>query len=324
MSSAQLHTARSGLRDVLPSEFREVHAISETLRGVFANHSYQELRTPALEEPDIVERGPAGGLAYRVVDEHGHALALRADMTVPIARLVTARYGEVEEPLRFSYIAPVYKAIHPQKAQAREVLQAGIELIGVEAPRGIVEVLTVLDEAFSALGCHKHRIGFNDAGFVANMLGTLDIDRKRKARVAAALATTDFVSLKDDLYGIEGGRMVVDLLCTRVSANQLDSLKTSLPENLLTAFQHNSLGDIVEALPQTVQERIMIDFSLTRNLGYYSGPVFEIYAPNIGTALGGGGHYDDLLGYFGHSMPAVGFALDVDLLHKIVKSGDTK
>src|SRR4051812_21046324 len=117
---------------------RELRTIGDTLRGVFAEHGYGEIATPALEYEEVLARGGAGGRlpAYRVVDDHGAVLALRSDMTVPIARVAATRYATAEPPLRFSYLASVHRTVRPHRGQMREFLQAGIELIGSPAPQG--------------------------------------------------------------------------------------------------------------------------------------------------------------------------------------------
>src|SRR3954470_22102016 len=121
---------------------RELRAIGDALRAVFEQHGYGELATPALEYEEVLARGGAGGRlpAYRVVDDHGAVLALRSDMTVPIARVAATRYANAEPPLRFSYLANVHRTVRPHRGQMREFLQAGIELIGSPAPPGTAGV----------------------------------------------------------------------------------------------------------------------------------------------------------------------------------------
>ena len=139
----------SGTRDVLPDETREVRAITDTLRGVFEKNGYGEVYTPALEYETVLARGDMAEAqpAYRVFDETGAALVLRSDMTVPIARVVATRYPTAEPPLRFCYFAHCYRGVRPQRGQPRELLQAGIELVGASAPAGTAEALRVLCHA---------------------------------------------------------------------------------------------------------------------------------------------------------------------------------
>jgi ATP phosphoribosyltransferase regulatory subunit len=143
-----IHPIPSGTRDVLPQETGEVRAITDTLRRVFDERGYGEIYTPesVLARADMAEAEPA----YRVFDETGAVLVLRSDMTTPIARVVATRYADSEPPLRFCYFAHTYRGVRPQRGQLREMLQAGIELIGSAAPEGSAEALTVMCAAPSA------------------------------------------------------------------------------------------------------------------------------------------------------------------------------
>ncbi len=133
-----IHPTPSGTRDVLPDEMREMHAIAEAMRGVFAARGYGEVHTPALEYEQVLTRGDpaAADPAYKLFDEQGNVLVLRSDMTIPIARVVSTRYASAELPLRFCYVAHAYRSVRPQRGQDREMLQAGIELVGVPGPDG--------------------------------------------------------------------------------------------------------------------------------------------------------------------------------------------
>ena len=110
---------------------------------MFELDGYGEVWTPALEYEDVLGRGGGAPPAYRVFDDHGEVLALRTDMTVPIARLVATRYPAAEPPLQFCYFAHAYRGVRPHRGQMREFLQAGIELVGAPAPQGTAEALTV-------------------------------------------------------------------------------------------------------------------------------------------------------------------------------------
>jgi len=294
----------SGTRDVLPDEMRELRAIGDTLREVFAEHGYGEIATPALEYEEVLALGGTAGRlpAYRVVDDHGAVLALRSDMTVPIARVAATRYANEEPPLRFSYLGSVHRTVRPHRGQMREFLQAGIELIGSPAPEGTAEALTVLCRALDAVGLRDYRIGLGDASLVPKLLEGVDGEA-----VLAALAVHDFVSLEEAVAELGLDRERADLL---VSLTQ----RRGGPE-VLDAPGVDGLRNVLDLLEPSVAERVIFDLGLVRRLGYYTGAVFEIYDPALGEPLGGGGRYDDLLGRFGRPLPAVGFAIGVDALH---------
>src|ERR1700721_2427182 len=178
----------SGTRDVLPDETREVRAITDTLRGVFEGSSYGEVYTPALEYETVLARGDMAEAqpAYRVFDETGAALVLRSDMTVPIARVVATRYRPAEPPLRFCYFAHCYRRVRPQRGQPRELLQAGVELVGAPAPQGTAEALTVLCSALDAVGLRTYSVGLGDASLFPALLERVGVDPERRGALLEA------------------------------------------------------------------------------------------------------------------------------------------
>src|SRR5687768_5175103 len=157
---------------------RELRRLSTNLLETFERFGYGEVWTPTMEYEDVLVQGDerAAGASYRLFDEHGHVLALRPDMTIPIARLVATRFASTEPPLRFCYLSHAYRAVRPQRGQQREFLQAGIELIGADAPDGTVEVLEVLCQALDAAGLASARIGLGDAGLFRKALEAMGVD----------------------------------------------------------------------------------------------------------------------------------------------------
>ncbi len=310
-----IHPIPSGTRDVLPDETREVRAITDTLRGVFERHSYGEVYTPALEYESVLARADMAELqpAYRVFDESGAVLVLRSDMTVPIARVVATRYAASEPPLRFCYFAHCYRGVPPQRGQSRELLQAGIELIGSPAPEGTAEALTLLCHALDAVGLKDYRVGLGDASLFPALMASLEVPTQARSELLEVLVRRDFVGLSDRLAeaGIADG--AAELLLDVPQRRGGPEVLIDAPAPAVEAV--TGLRQVHEWLEPAVAARVIFDLGLVRNIGYYTGAVFEVYDPALGGPIGGGGRYDDLLGRFGRALPAVGFALGVDRLH---------
>ncbi len=310
-----VHPIPSGTRDVLPEETREVRAITDTLRGVFERHHYGEVYTPALEYESVLSRADMAEArpAYHVFDETGAVLALRSDMTVPIARVVATRYAGSEPPLRFCYFAHCYRGVRPQRGQARELLQAGIELIGAPAPEGTVEALTVLCHALDAVGLRDYRIGLGDASLFPALMASLQVREEARQGMLEALVRRDFVGLEHRLAesGLpdEAAALLLEVPQRRGGPEVLSDAPPPAVEPV------TGMRRVHERLDPTVAERVIFDLGLVRNIGYYTGAVFEVYDPALGAPIGGGGRYDELLARFGRNLPAVGFALGVDRLH---------
>jgi ATP phosphoribosyltransferase regulatory subunit len=314
-----IHPIPSGTRDVLPDEMREMRAITEALRGVFEDSGYGEVYTPALEYEAVLARAgtassaPALPPAYRVFDEAGAVLALRSDMTVPIARVVASRYATAEVPLRFCYLAHCYRGVRPQRGQPRELLQAGIELVGAPAPQGTVEALSVLCAALDATGLADYRVGLGDASLFGALMAGLGVAPETRPALLGALARRDFVELEGVLARAGLAAHDAELLLSVPQRRGGPEVLADLPGPAAEAA--GGMRMVHELLEPRVAERVIFDLGLTRSLGYYTGAVFEVYDPALGAPIGGGGRYDELLGRFGRELPAVGFALGVDRLH---------
>jgi ATP phosphoribosyltransferase regulatory subunit len=306
-----IHPTPSGTRDVLPDEMREMHAIAEAVRGVFDARGYGEIHTPALEYEQVLTRGDAAAAdpAYKLFDEQGNVLVLRSDMTIPIARVVSTRYATAQPPLRFCYVAHAYRSVRPQRGQDREMLQAGIELVGVPAREGTAETLTVLCEVLDAVGLAGYRIGLGDASLYPALLDGYGVPAEARAALLHELQTRDFVGLEREVEGLGLGEEATEALMRvpqrRGGAEVLDAAGAAA----------DGLRAVVAQLPGDVAERVIFDLGLARGLSYYTGAVFEVYDAALGAPLGGGGRYDELLGRFGRDLPAAGWALNVERLH---------
>jgi ATP phosphoribosyltransferase regulatory subunit len=310
-----IHRIPSGTRDVLPDETREVRAITDTLRGVFARHGYGEIYTPALEYESVLARADMAEAepAYRVFDESGAVLVLRSDMTVPIARVVATRYPTAEPPLRFCYLAHCYRGVSPARGQPRELLQAGIELIGSPAPEGTAEALTVLCDALDAVGLKDYRIGVGDASLFPALMASLDVPEEHRQKLLSSLVMRDFVGLELGLQEAGLPDTATALLLEVPQRRGGPEILSDTPAQAEAAV--TGLRQVHDRLDATVAARVIFDLGLVRNIGYYTGAVFDVYDPALGAPIGGGGRYDELLGRFGRRLPAVGFALGIERLH---------
>ena len=157
------------------------------------------MATPTIEYDEVLARGDERGapVAYRFFDESGELLAMRSDMTIPIARLVANRYAAAEPPFRLCYLARAYRAVRPQRGQMREFTQAGVELVGAPAPDGTAEVIEVLAAALDAAGLSRAVIGLGDADLYRQLLARAR-RRRRTPRRASSTA-----SRRHDLVGLE-------------------------------------------------------------------------------------------------------------------------
>jgi len=310
------HPIPPGTRDVLPEEMRELRAIGDRMRASFERAGYGEVHTPALEYEDVLRRGEerAAGARYRTFDEHGAVLALRSDMTIPIARVVATRYADAEPPLRFSYFARAWRATDRGVGEPREFLQGGLELIGVPGAEGEAEVVALTIAALEEAGLRRHRIGVGDGALYRSLLASLGVPEEAHLPLLESLSRRDLVGLEGQVDRLGLGQSERDLL---VRLPQLRGGREVLERAGGPAAEAveglRALHDLLTE--RGVADRVIFDLGLVRELGYYTGPVFEVYDPAVGFTLGGGGRYDELIGRFGRDLPACGVALDVQRVH---------
>jgi ATP phosphoribosyltransferase regulatory subunit len=307
-SPAVIHPTPSGTRDVLPEEMRELRAITRALLEVFEDAGYGEVYTPALEHEEVLRTGDAAAAkpAYRLFDESGQVLVLRSDMTIPIARVVATRYADVDPPLRLCYLQRAYRSVRPQRGEAREQLQAGIELVGAPTPDGTAEAIGLCCRALDAIGLTGYRIALGSAALYPALLDEAGVPESVRPQLLHELVTRDFVGLRREVEAVGGDERLLRVPQLRGGLEVLDEAGPAA----------DGLREVHARLPEAWRSRLIFDLGLLRDLGYYTGAIFEVLDPALGVPLGGGGRYDDLLGRFGRPLPAVGWGLEVERVHE--------
>jgi ATP phosphoribosyltransferase regulatory subunit len=311
-----IHPIPPGTRDVLPDEMRELRALNTRVLETWERAGYGEVWTPTLEYEEVMRRGDerAGAAGFRTFDDHGHVLNLRADGTIPIARLVANRYEHADGPIRLCYFAHAYRAVKVRSGQPREFLQGGMELIGVPAPAGDAEVIALTLDALGAAGLRRHRLGLGDGALYGTLLEDLEVPGPERTELLETLSRRDLVGVETRIHKLGLGDAARDLLVRlptlRGGPDVLDRVDGPVARAV------HGLRELYELLAERgVADRVIFDLGLVRDLSYYTGVVFEVYDPAVGFAIGGGGRYDELLGRFGPSRPACGVALDIHRVH---------
>jgi len=315
------HPIPQGTRDILPEEMRELRRIEAALRELFDARGYGEVNTPAIEFAAVTDTGDPrlAESAYRFFDPGGELLALRSDMTVPIARVAADRLADAELPLRLQYAGNAYRAPRPGRDRLREFRQAGVELIGAGAPEGTVELLELLVGALDAVGLNRAVVGLGDADLFRQLLDELGVEGVARDRILDRLAAHDLVAIEaeagdlGDLGEAERG-VIVELSSLRGGAEVLDQARKIGGGAVERATSR--LAETYRLLTDRgISDRVQLDLGLLRDLGYYTGAILEVYDPAVGQIIGGGGRYDSLMGRFGRELPAAGFALYLERVH---------
>ena len=317
-----------GFRDVMPQEAAERETVSERVREVFDSWGYSPVETPVVELGRVLEMA-AGSLentALRLIDVDGTLLALRPDMTLPVARLIATRLSETPGPLRLRYAAPVFRERASLRGEAREFTQLGVELVGDEGPAADAEVVILAVEALEASGLADFSLGLGTVAVIDAVLersgqpddwcvAVRDVIHDRDFVALGSMGSReprarDVVAALSEILRLRGGRDAIDR-CRRV----------------LAGFSAGGVLDDFERTYGLVEGvvrpgRVQVDFGIVRQFDYYTGIVLEAYAAGVGLPLGGGGRYDRALAAFGSPSPAAGFAFSLErLMIALVEQG---
>lgn len=305
----------AGFRDVLAQEAAERERISAAVRDLFSSRGYAPIETPTLEVMDVMRAGGhMTGVPFKFFDSQGDLLAMRPDVTLQVARMCATRLAGQPGPFRFRYQQRVFREAEGQmRAAAREVTQIGVECIGPSGAEGDAEVLQLFCEALETAGVRDFTISVATVGVLRALLAASGASSTWSNAVLDAFHASNFVEL-DLLTGadcpvppvfaqalralprIRGGREAIDearaLVAPLGCEDGLDDLE--------------GMCDLLDAAG--VGARVRIDFSVMSSFDYYTGIVFEAYAPGLGSPLGSGGRYDNMVGVYGEDRPAAGFA----------------
>jgi ATP phosphoribosyltransferase regulatory subunit len=236
-----------------------------------------------------------------------------------VARLAASRYRDKPLPLRFFYIAPSIRPWAPQRSQDGEFEQAGAELLGLSSVTADAECVTLLCDALAGLGLRDYRVSLGTVAFYTALVDALGLPAEDRETFLEALAVKDYPlleSIADNAHADEAALKALwrtlELSGTRDGLSQARKLATS--DAMEDAIQHLvEVRDLVD--DAGFGDAVTFDFGLFQDLTYYSGVIFEAYAPGVGLPLASGGRYDGLLERFDWDIPAVGFAISLDRLH---------
>ncbi|MFL6335739.1 MAG: histidine--tRNA ligase [Pyrinomonadaceae bacterium] len=343
-----------GMRDFLPADLRRREHVIRVIRDVYERYGFEPLETPAVENIETLlgKYGEEGNqLIFKILKRGEHEktgeadLALRYDLTVPLARVV-AEYGEKLPRFFKRYqIQPVWRADRPARGRFREFYQCDVDCIGTRSPVVEAEICAAASEVLRTLGFDNFTIRLNHRQVLAGVLEAARIAADKHGEALVAIDKLDKIGREGVAREFEARGIAAE------SGEQLLGLFEKLPEleraaefvaggdgvaevSKAVAYNHAALGRLVEfvgghdagalgienlrqiveyAESYGVADKIKIDPSLARGLSYYTGAIMEISVPDLAGSLGGGGRYDNLVGMFsGKDIPACGFSLGLE------------
>ena len=317
-----------GFRDILPQEALARERITETVRACFASHGYLPVETPILEEKSVIEAaGRIHDSPFQLFDIDDRLLMLRPDLTLPIARMVSSRFGADALPARLRYVAPVVREQGALRGQPRQFTQLGVELIGADALESEAEVVLLLADALARLAVPDWFVVVGSVAPLMALITACGQPEEFSQRVRSLVHSSDLVSLDEYVDACEGldaakARALKEVVRINGDEHVVDRLESLLSDAGVpdVAEVTKSLRSLVDnCAPLVRQRRLRFDFSILNNFDYYTGLVFKAYAEGIGASLASGGHYDTVLSNLGlPDVAACGFAMSLERLQEVL------
>ncbi len=287
-----------GFRDYGPMEQLTRQQVFTKIQSVFERFGFLPLSTPVLEYKDILmgKYGEDEKLVYSFKDKGDREVAMRYDLTVPLARYVAQNQGQLTLPFKRYQIAPVWRADNPQKGRLREFYQCDVDAVGTDSILSDVDVIACLCSALEAVGVKNYRVRLNDR----SVFKDFSVDTIRAID-------------KIDKIGLDG--IVKEMQDAGISDDEIARAKELVGGN---GAAPENVKKIIELLSNYgLQGKVEFDASIARGLDYYTGTVFEIFlddAKDFGSVCSGG-RYDGLVDQFSDKpLPAVGGSIGVDRL----------
>lgn len=319
-----------GFRDFLPGAMLRREWLVDTAKRVYRSYGFAPIDTPALEYSEIL-LGKGGAESdkqlYRFDDRGGRDIALRFDLTVPLARFIAQHVGVVGTPFKRYHVGPVWRAENPQRGRFREFIQCDFDTIGTESRYADIETVLVIHDLFVAFGFERFTVRINNRKVLNGMLETLGVADRSVAVLRAIdklpkIGVDGVVEELGESAEIDREQALKILDFAQISgtnAEVLDALQVAVdssPTGCSGVADLRSVvaGTMAAGMPQ---ERLVVDVSIARGLDYYTGIVVETFLtdlPTIGSCCSGG-RYDDLASvYTNQRLPGIGASLGVDRL----------
>lgn len=305
-----------GTKDILPGEMKARRRVESAIIDVFDKWGYDEVKTPEFEYTETF--GSAGTeFDFRLFDRKNNLLVLRNDMTAPIARLTATRLRDGEKVKRLCYLANLYRYEEIQAGRQCQFEQAGVELMGASGPAADAEAIVLAAEALKAAGLQKFAIIVGNVDFINGLAEEAGFSNEQTEDLKKCLRRHDAVAMQEMANNMQGIRseikqLFADFLFLQGGRELLEKMQ-GIVTNAKCQAALEDLLKIYELLEvYGIADHVSMDLGLYRSFNYYTGMLFEIYLPELGYPIAGGGRYDNMLESFGVHAPATGFAIGVD------------
>lgn len=291
------------------------------LKNRFSTYGYEQISTPTFEAYDLYAN-MNGTVNHdemiKTIDNTGKVLVLRPDITIPITQQIAAKNSRLSQELRCFYVLDVFRQSSNQVGN-RESTQAGIELFGNNSPEVDAEVIALAIHTLKDLGINHFKIELGHAGFFKELVKELNLLPQDLDLLKQMIQAKNVTEIEPFLE-----RLSVDKKLSK--AVQTIPLLYGNPQDVINHAREitfnkkmdeklSNLIDIYEVLQAyEMDQHIVIDLGLINHMDYYSDIIFQGFTEHVGKPILMGGRYDQLANHFNATIPAIGFACDIDSL----------
>jgi ATP phosphoribosyltransferase regulatory subunit len=308
-----------GLADLFFEHAEAKVHVERLLEGTFSRWGYSRIVLPTFEYADTLATEASPRLVdemYRFFDRDGHSMALRPDMTVSTARVVGTKLYDQVMPLRFYYVGNVFRHVETQAGHRREFTQAGVELVGAATPEADAEVVALSIAALRALDLRDFQINLGQVAYLKSILPNAEQANGVLRGLEQAIERKNPVALERCLAEMnvsEAVRRAIRAIPTLAGDEAVLDEAERLAPNAAAGEAIERLRAVYATLRLSdAAAHVILDLGEVRAMGYYTGVSFHGYAEGLGFPICSGGRYDHLVGHFGASLPAIGFALGIE------------
>ncbi|EEM17638.1 MULTISPECIES: ATP phosphoribosyltransferase regulatory subunit [Bacillus] len=308
-----------GTRDYVFEECTLIEEVEQKLRRTFLERGYEEIRTPTIEFYDVFSfrnRPIDEEKMYKFFDQQGRIIVLRPDMTIPLARVI-GTHGE-EAPVKLTYSGNVFRANESLSGKYNEIIQTGIEIIGIDNIRAEIECIVSAIHALQAVGIQAFTIELGQVQLYKCIVKKLSFGEEEESLLRTYIESKNYAELSRFLQekNLDRRDETVQLLekLPRLFG-KLEVIEEA--EKLASNYEMKQAIARIKEIYKTIEKLgygsyISIDLGMIQHLHYYTGVIFRGYIYDVGGEIVSGGRYDELLGNFGEPMSAVGLAVQVN------------
>jgi histidyl-tRNA synthetase len=310
--------APRGTRDFTPGEMQKRRYIEHTMATAFQSFGYGEIQTPTFENIELFTAKSGDSIIdeiYAFTDKGGRQFALRPELTAPVIRCYVERLQMEPKPLKLYYFGNCYRYDRPQKGRYREFQQAGCELIGVDTPEAIAELLACAFTLLKNVGLQNIRMNIGNLTLVNRLFAHFKLEKPAQKTLLPLIDKSLFDDLRVALGDCGLSEEAADQFIHLLQTTSLDEIKEFFHKDDIAAQELTTMVTVLDLLRNAFQVTdYEIKLGIVRGLDYYKGIVFEIDAPVLGAEkqLCGGGSYELVSLFGGTEVPTAGFAVGFD------------